>query len=133
MVQPIHTLLAPEVKCQTSFLTYICKILSTSGHVFVFIILLSPVRATSQELLLKRTQNIRVQLTHGYYHYEQPPMVKDAILDEIYQHSDTVSTKLYRLNHGALQQKQMNNRISPKVKQIWNVAMHVLHNFLGLS
>ena len=29
-------------------------------------------------------------------------LVKDAILDEIYQHSDTVSTKLYRLNHGAL-------------------------------
>ena len=34
---------------------------------------------------------------------------------------------------GALRQKEVNNnRIGPKVKQEWNVAMNVLHNFLGV-
>ena len=26
----------------------------------------------------------------------------------------------------------MNNRIGPKVEQVWNVAMHVLHTFGGV-
>ena len=26
-------------------------------------------------------------------------------------------------------QKEMNNRIGPTVKQLWNYAVHVLHNF----
>ena len=33
--------------------------------------------------------------------------------------------------HGALQQQEMNKCISARVKQVWNVPMHVLHRFLG--
>ena len=35
--------------------------------------------------------------------------------------------------HGGIQQKEMNNWIGPTVKQLWNFAMHVLHNFLCLT
>ena len=31
--------------------------------------------------------------------------------------------------HGALQQKEMNNRIGPNAKQVCNIAMYVLHIF----
>ena len=33
--------------------------------------------------------------------------------------------------HGALKHKEMNKRIAPTVKVVWNVAMHVLHFFWG--
>ena len=38
-----------------------------------------------------------------------------------------------RVNHGALWKKEINNWIDPTVKCVWNNAMHVLHNFFGLS
>ena len=28
--------------------------------------------------------------------------------------------------------KEMSKQVGPKVKQLWNVAMHVRHNFLGV-
>ena len=38
-------------------------------------------------------------------------------------------TMLTGLDHGALNYKEMNNRISLIVKHVWNVGMHVLHSF----
>ena len=38
-----------------------------------------------------------------------------------------------KLNHGALWQKEMSNKIGPTVKQLWNYAMHVLHKFFGFN
>ena len=44
-----------------------------------------------------------------------------------------VRNSSYKIGHGALQQKEMNNWIGPTVEQLWKYAMHVLHNFLGVQ
>ena len=44
-------------------------------------------------------------------------------------HTVILSPVVNVLYHGALRYKQMNNRIGPTVKYVYNDAMHVLHNF----
>ena len=39
----------------------------------------------------------------------------------------------YDTTHAALQQKEMNNWMGPTVEHLWNIAMHVLHNFFHSS
>ena len=60
-----------------------------------------------------------------------PPTHFKALISQT--NTTRVSGILQTLDHGALQQKEMSNWIGPTVKQLWNYAMHLLHNFRCLT